>query len=263
MRRFGQVTALSAALLVAVPVLGGCTNSEGDVKTAAQKFLDDWSGGHADAAAKDTTDPAAATTLLTQTATDLPGAKLHPTLGAVSVKGSSATVAWKARWDLAAAPDWSYSASLKLTQSGSTWKVVTAPTVVSPELSAGQHLKLVRSLPDRAPITDANGAPLFTPTDVVNVGVDTGKVTDLPALAAGLSAATGIAAADIVKAVSAAPKGQFVPVITLRRPDFEAIRAKVFDLPGAVFPTSTRLLAPSSRFAIALLGRVGTATAEE
>ena len=36
----------------------------------------------------------------------------------------------------------------------------------------------------------------------------------------------------------------------------------MFDLPGAVFPTETRLLAPSPRFAVALLGRVGAATAE-
>ena len=36
----------------------------------------------------------------------------------------------------------------------------------------------------------------------------------------------------------------------------------MFDLPGAVFPTDTRLLAPTPRFAEALLGRVGAATAE-
>ena len=62
--------------------------------------------------------------------------------------------------------------------------------------------------------------------------------------------------------MQAAPAGQFVPVITLRRPDFEPIRAQMFDLPGAVFPTATRLLAPSPAFASALLGRVGEATAE-
>ena len=71
-------------------------------------------------------------------------------------------------------------------------------------------------------------------------------MTDLPALAAALSAATGIAAEEIVADVQAAPEGQFVPVIALRRPDFEAIRAQVFDLPGAVFPTETRLLAPTA-----------------
>jgi cell division protein FtsI/penicillin-binding protein 2 len=249
-------------LVLAAPVLGACSSSDGDVRNAAQAFLGDWSGGRPAAAANATTDPAATTALLKQTAADLPSAVLHTDLGKVSVNGSDATVGWHARWDLAAAPGWSYSATLKLRESGGSWKVVADPTVVHPGLGKGQHLKLVRSLPERAAITDATGAPLFTPTEVVQVGVDTGKVTDLPALAAGLSAATGIAAADITKAVTAAPKGQFVPVITLRRPDFEAIRAKVFDLPGAVFPSGTRLLAPSPRFASALLGRVGAATAE-
>ena len=140
--------------------------------------------------------------------------------------------------------------------------MVAAPTVVHPELGEGQHLVLDRSLPERAPITDAAGDPLFTPTEVVNVGVDSGKVTDLPALAAALGKATDVPAEDIVADVEAAPKGQFVPVITLRRADFEAIRDDVFDLPGAVFPTATRMLAPTPRFALALLGRVGPATAE-
>ena len=242
-------------------LLAGCSNAEGDVRDAAQKFLTAWSGGHLTTAAQATTDTTAADALLTRTAADLPKATLTASVGTVTVSGSSATVAWQATWHLAAAPDWHYSATLKLHDSGK-WQVVAQSTMVHPGLAPGQHLALVRSLPDRAAITDASGAPLFTPTEVVNVGVDTAKVTDLPALAAGLSAATGIAAADIAKAVSAAPKGQFVPVITLRRPDFDAIRAKVFDLPGAVFPTTTRLLAPSSRFAVALLGRVGSATAD-
>jgi cell division protein FtsI/penicillin-binding protein 2 len=246
-----------------VPVLAGCSgSSEDDVRNAAQTFLDAWSSGHADAAAKDTTDPDAATALLKQTATDLPDAKLSAKLGKVSVDGGNATVAWKATWDLSAAPDWTYSATLRLREKGDGWSVVAEPTVVHPELGEGQHLQLARSLPERAPITDATGAPLFTTTEVVNVGVDKAQVTDLPALASALGAATDVDPAKIVADVTAAPAGQFVPVITLRRPQFEAIRAQVFDLPGAVFPTSTRLLAPTPRFAEALLGRVGAATAE-
>jgi cell division protein FtsI/penicillin-binding protein 2 len=246
-----------------VPVLAGCSgSSEDDVRDSAQAFLDAWSSGDTDAAAKATTDPDAATALLEQTATDLPGAKLSAEAGKVTVDDGDATVAWTATWDIAAAPDWTYDATLRLREDGDDWAVVAEPTVVHPELGEGQHLELSRSLPERAPITDAAGAPLFTQTEVVNVGVDTGQVTDLPALAAALSAATGIDAAKITSDVQAAPKGQFVPVITLRRPQFEAIRAQVFDLPGAVFPTSTRMLAPSPRFAEALLGRVGGATAE-
>jgi cell division protein FtsI/penicillin-binding protein 2 len=249
--------------MVAMPVLGACSGSaEDDVQSAARAFLDDWSGGDTAAAARATTDADVATALLEQTAADLPDATLSGKLGKVDVQDSTATVAWTATWDLAAAPDWRYDASLRLREADDGWVVVAEPTLVHPDLGEGQHLLLARSLPDRAPITDAAGAPLFAPTEVVNVGVDKAQVTDLPALAAALSAATGIAADEIVADVQSAPDGQFVPVITLRRPDFEKIRTQVFDLPGAVFPTSTRLLAPSSRFALALLGRVGAATAE-
>jgi cell division protein FtsI/penicillin-binding protein 2 len=249
--------------LLAVPVLAGCSgNAEDDVRAAAEAFLEDWAAGDTAAAAGATTDPDAATALLEQTAADLPDATLTPELGTVTVEDGTATVDWTATWDLAAAPDWSYPATLSLREADEGWDVVAETALVHPELAEGQHLVLRRELPERAAITDADGRPLFTPTEVVNVGVDPAQVTDLPALAAALSAATGIAADQIVADVQAAQPGQFVPVITLRRPDFEAIRGQVFDLPGAVFPTETRLLAPSSRFAAALLGRVGPATAE-
>jgi cell division protein FtsI/penicillin-binding protein 2 len=258
-----MATAGGAAVLVLAPLLAGCSaDSSDDVRKAAQGFLDDWSAGRADAAAARTTDAAATTALLTRTAEDLPGATLAAEVGDVTVDDATATVAWRASWDLVAAPDWGYPASLSLAEGDDGWQVVAAPTVVHPDLGEGQHLVLNRSLADRAPITDAAGAALFTETEVVDVGVDPGKVTDLPALASGLAAATGVSAEEITADVQAAPPGQFVPVITLRRPDFEAIRAQVFDLPGAVFPTSTRMLAPTSRFGLALLGRVGSATQE-
>lgn len=256
-------TAGGAAVVLLVPLLAGCSSDPtDDVRAAAQAFLDDWSGGETAAAADRTTDPAAATALLEQTATDLPEASLSAELGDVQVEDGTATVDWQATWDLAAAPDWAYDAALELQEGEDGWQVVAEPTVVHPELGEGQHLVVSRSLPERAPITDGTGAPLFTETEVVNVGVDPAQVTDLPALAAGLAAATGVSAEQVTADVQAAPAGQFVPVITLRRPDFEAIRAQVYDLPGAVFPTSSRLLAPTARFGAALLGRVGEATAE-
>jgi cell division protein FtsI/penicillin-binding protein 2 len=258
-----MATAGGAAVLVLAPLLAGCSaDPADDVRKAAQGFLDDWSAGNFGPAAELTTDAGATGTLLDQTAADLPGATLSADLGKVQVQDSKATVDWTATWDLAAAPDWSYPAGLELAEGDDGWQVVSAPTVVHPELGEGQHLVLTRSLADRAPITDATGAALFTETEVVDVGVDPGKVTDLPALANGLADATGVSAEEITADVQAAPPGQFVPVITLRRPDFEAIRARVFDLPGAVFPTSTRMLAPTSRFGLALLGRVGGATQE-
>ncbi len=254
---------LLTSLLLAGPVLAACSGGGDDeVRQTAQAFLEDWSGGDAAAAVAATTDPDLATTLLEQTAADLPGAQLSAELGEVAVEDGTATVGWSATWDLVAAPDWSYEGTMRLQEGEDGWAVVAEPALVHPELAEGQHLELIRALPDRAPITDASGAPLFTETEVVNVGVDPGQVADLPALAAALSAATGVPADEITADVQAAPAGQFVPVITLRRPAFEAVRGQIFDLPGALFPTDTRLLAPSAQFAEALLGRVGAATAE-
>ncbi len=263
MRTWRRPALLLTTTLLAAPLLTACSGGgEDEVRAAAEAFLDDWAGGDADAAAAATTDPGAATALLAQAATDLPDAQLSAELGEVTVEDGAATADWTATWDLAAAPDWTYDATLRLEEGGDGWDVVAEPALVHPELAEGQHLELTRALPERAAVTDASGAPIFTATEVVNVGVDPGQVTDLPALATGLSAATGIPAEKISADVQAAPAGQFVPVITLRRPAFEAIRAQVFDLPGAVFPTATRLLAPSAQFAEALLGRVGAATAE-
>jgi cell division protein FtsI/penicillin-binding protein 2 len=257
------VVSAAVAAVVAVPLLAACSgSSEDDVRAAARTFLTDWSRGKLAAAAGDTTNRATTEALLKQTATDLPGAKLAPEVGKVTVDGSAGHVAWTATWHLAAAPDWTYAADLRVTKSGDTWKVVAAPTVVHPKLGAGQHLVLDRSLPDRAALTDATGQPIFTTTDVVTVGVDPGQVTDLAGLAAALSAATGISADEITADVQKGKAGQFVPVITLRTADYQQIRAQIHDLPGAVFQTSTRLLAPSSRFAVGLLGKVGPATAE-
>jgi cell division protein FtsI/penicillin-binding protein 2 len=257
-------TVLSTTLvLLALPVLSACSGDpEDDVRDAAAQFLDDWSGGDLAGAAALTTDADATTALLQQTAEDLPDAALAAELGAVTVDEQSATVDWAATWDIPTAPDWTYDAQLALRQVEDEWKVVPAPTLVHPGLAEGQRLVLDRSLPERAPITDADGEPLFAPTEVINVGVDTGQVEDLPALAAALGKATDTDPDEIAADVEAAPEGQFVPVITLRRPQFEAIRDQVFDLPGAVFPTATRVLAPTPRFALALLGRVGPATAE-
>src|SRR5688572_23146488 len=118
-----------------VPVLGACSgSSEDDVRSAAQTFLDAWADGDTAAAARATTDPDAATALLEQTATDLPDATLAPELGQVTVEDGTATVDWTATWDLAAAPEWTYDATLRLEEGDDEWQVVAEPTVVHPEL---------------------------------------------------------------------------------------------------------------------------------
>jgi cell division protein FtsI/penicillin-binding protein 2 len=256
-------TALLGSLLIALPLAACSGSTENDIEVAARGFLDDWAAGDIVDAAGATTDADAVIALLEQTAVDLSGAALTTELGTVTVHEDGGAVAsFTATWDLPAAPDWTYRADLVMDDVEDGWRVVASPAIVHPRLGEGQHLSVDRSLPSRAPITDADGRPLFAATEVVNVGVDPARVTDLPSLAAGLAAATGVSAEQITADVEAAPEGRLVPVISLRRPAFEAVRGQIFDLPGAVFPTETRLLPPTTGFAAALLGRVGGATAE-
>src|ERR1700712_2315814 len=152
--RTRRIPALFLAVLAAGALLAGCSNAEGDVHDAAQKFLTAWSGGHLATAAQATTDAPAADALLKRTAADLRGATLTASVGKVTVNGKSATVGWQATWPLPAAPDWHYGGPLKR-HDASGWKVMAEPAMVHPGLAAGQHLVEVRSLPERAAITDA------------------------------------------------------------------------------------------------------------
>ena len=70
-------------------------------------------------------------------------------------------------------------------------------------------------------------------------------------------------AGDLEKQIAAAPKGGFVPVITLRKAAYDKIAAELQDVPGASTAPGSAPLAPSKDFARALLGAVGPATAEQ
>lgn len=247
-------------------VLTGCTSgndTESQVRSAAQSYLTAWSKGDYRAAAERTDDPQVSSTLLTQTGADLgvPGPSAR--IAKVAVTDTGAEVDVRVSWPLPAAPPWEYGVPLELVQQqDGHWLVHVTPAVVHPDLQAGEGLSVTRSLPERATILDASGNPVFAATPVVTVGVDPGKVTDLPALADTLAQVLQVDAAQVVSDVQAGTPGQLVPVITLRRTDYDAVRDQIYDLPGTVFSEATRQLAPTSQFARAVLGRVGPVTQE-
>lgn len=227
---------------------------------AAQRFLDAVARGDVVAAAAATSDPVAARGAIAASLAGL-GRGVAGTLHATSRSGDG-VVSFSASWTVpgGTAP-WSYQGQLKVVQQQQTWTVAWAPSDVHPKLSAGQHLQAVRVQPTRAALEDRNGRPLFTPTPVVQVGIQPSLVKNLPSLAATLARTLHISAADIVASVKAAPNPQaFVDVITLRRAAYEAVRPIIHPLDGTVFHTGMQLLAPTSRFGQPLLGQVGPAT---
>ncbi len=230
---------------------------------AAQAFLSAWASGDIAAAGAATDDPAAAQATLQQVKEALAATHGELSLRGVSTDGDTGIANYSAAWSLPGLGDpWRYDGTLALVKQDSTWKVHWRPGDVHPRLGAGQRLSVTRTLPERAALLDRAGTALFGPVDVVVVGVEPAKVRNLASLAGTLARVLKISAADIVADVRKAKPTDFVPVITLRRADYQGVRAQIHELAGTVFREETRLLAPTRQFAQPLLGAVGPATAE-
>jgi cell division protein FtsI/penicillin-binding protein 2 len=253
------VAALAAAGLAA------CTGASGSPQQrAAAQFLSAFGAGDASRAAAATADPATARTSL-QRSLDGLGTGAHGTFDVTSVrtKGTTAIASYSARWSLpGTSASWSYRGSLPAIKANGRWTVRWRPSDVYPRLTDGAHLEVHRVLPPRAALLDSDRKPLFTPTPVVHVGIEKKLVQNLGSLATTLAAVPELQAtrADIVRAVTAAAPTEFVPVITLRRPVYNRIRSRIYNLPGTVFQTDSLPLTPSAHFGQPLLGTVGPAT---
>ncbi|WP_375484950.1 penicillin-binding transpeptidase domain-containing protein [uncultured Jatrophihabitans sp.] len=264
-----RVVAAAVIGLLLAGLLSACTGSSGPSaqQRAAQRWLDAVGAGRVDTAARATNDPTSTRSVLTASRAGLGStAKGSFTVGTVRTKGTKATAAYAASWAFpGVAQRWRYRGSLTLRHVAKAWRVQWSPEDLNPVLLAGQHLALRRTQPTRAALQDSAGRALFAPTPVVAVGLEPKLVRDLPRLAKQLAAVPSLqtTAAEITAAVKAAAPTDFVPVITLRRPAYLAIKTKIYDLPGTVFHSETRVLAPTARFGQPLLGTVGDATAAQ
>ncbi|MGI8664701.1 MAG: penicillin-binding transpeptidase domain-containing protein [Jatrophihabitans sp.] len=267
--RSSRMPVLCTLLVLVCAVLSGCGHARKTPpeQLAAQAYLDALGAADGVAAAARTTDVAAATAAIGKSLTGL-GTGAHGTLtvtGLTDRQAGSATASYEASWTLPGiATPWKYSGTLPMLKQAGGWQVSWSVKDIQPQLPAASHLILKRTQPTRAAITDDHGTPLFSPTPVVTVGIDTGTVVDLPGLAAALAAVAQLqtTAAEIIRAVTAAGKNQFVPIITLRRSVYAQIKPLIYNLKGTQFPTDTLLLPPASGFARQLLGSVGPATKE-
>ena len=192
---------------------------------------------------------------------------MSPARGTVTVAGlthsgshTRATLRW--RWTLPLGHSWSYTTDATLAHRQGRWQPLFSPRLVYPSLTNGEVLRLSVTQALRAPILAGNGQPIVVPRPVVNVGVEPKRVHNLPQLAQTLHQVLGIDATALVRAVKAAPPTAFVPVITLRRADYERVRPVIYPLSGTVFTTGTLPLAPTRTFARSLLGVTGNPTAQ-
>jgi cell division protein FtsI/penicillin-binding protein 2 len=143
------------------------------------------------------------------------------------------------------------------------WQVVWDPRLVHPALTGTTRLGTSVDRPGRASILDRDGRPLVTARAIVRVGVARDRVKDIDATASAVAKVLDIDAAAYAKAIRDAGPRQFVEAVELRAADFAPKRAALEAIEGVQTVEDTAQLAPSRRFARALLGTVAPVTAEQ
>lgn len=157
---------------------------------------------------------------------------------------------------------WAYDAQLPLILVDGEWKVDWTPTVLHPRLHSGRSLRLRTTAPERGPILSADGRPLFKRRPVVTVYAQPRRMRSAGQVARAAHRHLGVDRAALQARITAAEPDELVDVITLRMDDYAPLRSTLQPVPGLVFKRGDLLLTPDRAFARAVLGRVGTPTAE-
>ena len=274
------VAVAAVAILYFAGVFG--PSREEQAREALSEFLAGWTAGDLDSVGfVDTTGqpvpsaevaeaiPALSGELAERPAEDGGVTEVTPELGIadVVVDGETAIADVTVSWPLPGGATWNYGTVVRLLEDGG-WRVIWEPAVVHPELQAGDELQLRRLASTRADILDASGQPLVTARDVVDVGIWPRQVTDLDTLIPELESALqeidpAVSLDGLADRVESADPDAFVPVITLRRDDYDRIRDRIRPLAGTQFQERQLHLGPSRTFARALLGTVGEVNAED
>ena len=259
--RVRLITAVTAGALV----LTGCGPFSEDKSVEARKageaFLADWAANKLPEAAARTTDAKTAETALRELQTDLRPDTRRLTAGEISCDSDKPCVLdFEVDLRLNALADWKYSSSLDLVEQGDkTWQVSWKPSLIHPKLTAETKLRRVRELPPRATIKDRNDKDLVQELAVKRVGVAAGNVPDgtIEALAELLD----VNVDGLALRTNAAPEGQFVEAVVLRKSDYDKQKSRLDDIPGVVTQDDKLTLAPTREFARGVLGAVSIATA--
>jgi cell division protein FtsI/penicillin-binding protein 2 len=249
---------VAALCLTSLSACGGA-GADGAIKG----YLAAWANGDFAAAGRLTDAPDQAARSLRDLRTALHVTRVQAHLLRVSDRNGATSAAVTTTLTLQGAGDWTYPNTIALRKISGRWRVHWSTTDINPRYAPGTRLAVQRNLPPRAALLAGDGQSLFTTQPVVNVGLE-------PQRMGGRAATTIATVARILKvdataltaAVRSAKPDAFVPVITLRRAAYEAVKPRIYNLPGTVFHEDAESLPPTTGFARALLGSVGPATAD-
>jgi len=145
-----------------------------------------------------------------------------------------------------------------------TWLVNWSPSVIDPQLKAGDHLSVQTEWDRRAEILGANGTPLATHGESVIIGVEGQRIKNAQQVSAALEAAGGTASQ--VQAAMADAKVNptyFEPVFTVSMARYQQLEPTIYPIPGTVFETTSSWQAITPGLADGIVGQMGPVTAQE
>lgn len=265
-----RAAAFAAAGCVAIAVVaviarsGGRADGQDDPGRAAiAAYLSAWSAGDDRGAAGLTTAPVRARAALRASRRGMDAGRVRAAIASVRTTDATASAVVDVTWTTGTTPRFAYRVRLAAARRGERWLVRWRERNVHPALDRLTRLGTVVDAGERGDLLDRDGKPLVTERATVDVAVETDRVGDPAATARALAGVLDVEARDVERRIRGASRGRFVPIVTLRRSDFEA-RAKALDaIAGVSVAAGSASLAPSRGFARATLGTVGPATAEQ
>jgi cell division protein FtsI/penicillin-binding protein 2 len=253
-----------ARVVIAVLVLGFATIvltgglwSSPSAEPTVQQFLLAWQQHNYAAAASLTTGNVAKVKgELANAYSRLDAAAFYLNMGQIHQAGGTATAHFTASVDLGqdGAP-WTYNGQFTLRRVGPGWKIVWSPSVINPGLAPGLRLAVISTIHHRMPMLDAEGQPLQTPSTAFVVGVRPDRLKDPAATADALGHATGIEPSEVLGWILAAPRRQFLELVTFRPAEYHKLAHRLRKVPGLISRHRRVLLFNS--IAPAVVGSVG------
>jgi cell division protein FtsI/penicillin-binding protein 2 len=253
-RLIAVLTTLGIVVAGFVEGFGQEPSPEGTV----QAFLLAWQQHNYRAAASYTTGTrVTVASALSDAFTQLDATAMFLSMGAVEQHGDTAEAHFAASVNLGeGGHQWDYSGHFTLHRAGSGWKVVWAPSVINPQLGPGERLAVMTQVPPRAPVLDAQGRPLQTPSAVYQVGVWPKTLKNPAGTADALASVAQLNPSQVLGQIQAAPPGQFLTLLSLDPGSYAQLAPKLGRVPGLIVHRSTQRLFTSD--ASEIVGTVGT-----
>jgi cell division protein FtsI/penicillin-binding protein 2 len=243
-----------------------CTHVQPGPQVNAAAFLNDWAAKDWQGMRQLTDSPPASFTAANQAAfTQLGVSKASFTAGTVTTTNNTASEPVTEHLTLAGAGPLTIRTSLHLTENQQgTWLVNWSPSVIDPQLKAGDHFTVQTVWDRRAQILGANGTPLATHGQSVLIGIEGQRIKSAQTVTSALEAA-GASSAEVQTALAEAKAHPtfFEPVFTVSQARYQQLEPTIYPIPGTVFQDTGSWAAITPGLENGLVGSMGPVTAQE